>query len=79
MWVLILINWNNLVETIEIVADESELNGATTIVFDNTENEGAKKQPNVMRVFDDLDMDYSARNDQSTILNPPPRKRSRIK
>ena len=69
------------VETIEIVADESELNEATTIAFDTTETESTKK-PNLMSVYDDIDMDYTARADQSTIIHPPqppPRKRSRIR
>lgn len=66
------------IETIEIVADESELNEATTIAFDTTATESTKK-PNLMNVYDDIDMDYKASADQSTIIHPPPRKRSRIR
>jgi hypothetical protein len=67
------------VETIEIVADESELNEATTVAFETTETESTKKL-NLMSVYDDIDMDYTARADQSTIIHPPPpRKRSRIR
>lgn len=62
------------IETIEIVSEESELNEATPIAFEST------KKPNLMSVYDDIDMDYSARADQSSIIHPPPpRKRSRIR